>query len=751
MRRWRDGISAPGWAAAMAVGLVLVGLLFGYEPVGGDPDRIYRPIKEELVHALRAGRLPFWSDRFGLGVPLVAESHVGAFYPPNLPLYGLLGVSAGYRLAMWLHNIALAIAVYGYARWLGIGPWGGAVAALAFTFCGFQAIHSSHEWAYQTLPYLPLCLLLAERYAADGRLAWAAALALAWGVQLTLGHFQVQFWTGSLALFLGFWRIIADRRPAGRIAGLVLALAWGGAIAALQLAPSWELAQVVGQTRRSFAELAFYSYPPAHWAEAAIPRLFRGLRGGAEDPYWFVQQTTGFEACFYIGTIPLILAMVGLVGAARNRALRPWLVIISASFALATMPRWWPLGYAAVLRLPGLGYFRCPARYTALTSLGLALLAGSGFDRAVSGRRFGVGLALAILLGAAAFAWAIAWSLRPEFRSSLGDEGLPARLGLAALAWGLGLGALIAWKRGRIGPLGPFFLTTLELGLLYYGGTTQWGWSVPLPASSPILKRLAREPGVGRIGGELSDLPVRAGLTTATAYLGFPLPPPNRILLLAQERGNVASADAARLLRRYGVTHLVWGSPVSVPGGEVLFVGEDEALDRLAYKPTAMTGRRLWRVLRLAAPFPPARAARRAIVVADQAALLAGLVRDDDPETAWYLASDRPPEGTSSRTRSACVWSWDGRRAVVEHDGPCDLIIARTAYPGWSARIDGGPERPMVPADGGLQSVRLEGSGISRIELRYQPTALPLAAVVSLGATATALLVLVIAKVRRGA
>src|SRR5271156_5466123 len=79
---------APLLLALVVVGTVLGGLLVGYEPVGGDPDRLYRPLKSELARALAEGRLPFWSTRFGLGVPLVAESHVAAFYPLNVLLYG---------------------------------------------------------------------------------------------------------------------------------------------------------------------------------------------------------------------------------------------------------------------------------------------------------------------------------------------------------------------------------------------------------------------------------------------------------------------------------------------------------------------------------------------------------------------------------------------------------------------------------------------------------------------------------------
>src|SRR5947208_1744906 len=113
----RHRIPIPWLAATLIIGLALGGLLVGYEPVGGDPDRIFRPI------------------------------------------------------------------------------------------------HASHEWAYHTLPYLPLCLFLTHRYAATGRWGWLALLAVAWGSQITLGHFQVQMWTGGLVMLTGLWRILADRRP----------------------------------------------------------------------------------------------------------------------------------------------------------------------------------------------------------------------------------------------------------------------------------------------------------------------------------------------------------------------------------------------------------------------------------------------------------------------------------------------------------------------------------------------------------
>lgn len=762
--RWiAKGVAAPWFLAAVAVGLALGGLLVGYEPVGGVPDRISRPIKTELARALKVGELPYWSDRIGLGVPLVAESQVAAFYPPNQVFYRWLSVPTAYRLGMWLHYLACALATYAYARFLSLTPWGAALAAVSFTLCGFQAAHNGQEWAYHTVAYLPFVLLLAERFLARGHLGWLAALALAWAAQLTLGHFQVAAWTGILVLITGAYRVFSGRLPWWRGLALPVGLAWGAGAAVVQLGLTGELAQFAGFGSHSASALATGAFPPARWAELALPRFFAGLSadGGSAVSSWGLLGKSASEACFYIGTIPLILAFVGLAAAPRERSLGPWRLVICLSLALATLPVWagaifasrWPSFYEALLQVPGLGLFRAPGRYTVLASFGLALLAGRGLDRTTSSGRFRLGVGLAISFAVTATAWALWLAQSKTLSSVLLPDLFAGLMAQSGVAWVVSIAAIVAWRQGKVGAWVLLALATIELGSLYYQGETQWGWSNDnTAAASPALDVLGHEKGVGRVAGPLTNLPLSVGLTPAASDLGILAPAPNGWLQAATTHQPPSDPVTLRLLRRYGVTHGIWETPAS--GSETVWTGPDHTLDRLAERPAGVPEHARWLVVRYPGAFPPIRIALRTAVARDERALVERLSQLDSPDDSCVLQSDRPsdeqePEDfVRPRALEAKILAWDNNVGVVEHDGSCDLVFTRAFYPGWEMSINYRPWEPVFRCDGGLQAVRLPGETTAFVKVRYRPTNLFELMLASFVATTLALFVVAYSLVR---
>ena len=123
-------------------------------------------------------------------------------------------------------------------------------------------------------------------------------------------------------------------------------------------------------------------------------------------------------------------------------------------------------------------------------------------------------------------------------------------------------------------------------------------------------------------------------------------------------------------------------------------------------------------------PFPEVRVAVRSRTIADRRVLIDRLSRSDERDTAWFLAENLVPGRPDAQ--SARLVAWDGSTATVEHDGPCDLVLARSFDPGWQARIDEGPPRPVLPVHGGFQAVRLDGSGVHRVTLHYRTPRLAL-------------------------
>ena len=69
-------------------------------------------------------------------------------------------------------------------------------------------------------------------------------------------------WTNLVVILTGLWRWAVDRGAWKRAFGLLAATVLGIALAAVQLGPSWQFADLVGHTKRAAERAALLSLPP---------------------------------------------------------------------------------------------------------------------------------------------------------------------------------------------------------------------------------------------------------------------------------------------------------------------------------------------------------------------------------------------------------------------------------------------------------------------------------------------------------
>ena len=137
----------------------------------------------------------------------------------------------------------------------------------------------------------------------------------------------------------------------------------------------------------------------------------------------------------------------------------------------------------------------------------------------------------------------------------------------------------------------------------------------------------------------------------------------------------------------------------------------DPALDRVMASVPHLRGRGPWKLVRDPARFPRPGWLAACPRAKSWGKLYAELVNRQPPGRGLVPRRGRHARVAGSARSTARVQSWDGRTAIVEHDGSCILILRRTYYPGWSYRVDGGPEQPVLKVNGGLHGVPLTGPG----------------------------------------
>jgi hypothetical protein len=246
-------------------------------------------------------------------------------------------------------------------------------AAVVYAFSGFVGAHVEQINQLQGLAWLPLLFALYYRtLTGDEPLRDGLLLGMAWALQIFSGHTQTVFISGlGLAGFALAQAAAKGERglrlqSAGR-ALLILGCCFTISLllALPQLLPSLELLRLSTRSGGLHpGDVSAFSLPPDLLGRALLPSYDGQLFG---------------EYVGTIGVIGLGLALWAIVASPRADR-RKWIWLVLAALGLALALGNYNLLYLLLAKLPPFSLFRAPARFLALFTLGMAMLAGMGVE-----------------------------------------------------------------------------------------------------------------------------------------------------------------------------------------------------------------------------------------------------------------------------------------------------------------------------------------------------------------------------------
>jgi hypothetical protein len=268
------------------------------------------------------------------------------------------------------------------ARRLGIGPGGAVVAGVIFAFSP-PRFFRTWQLHLAVVQWIPFALASMHAYLDGGRRRdLRLALAFLALQVLSSGH-------GAVYAIVSMGGLLAWRALRGTPAAPLRLLRDAGLPGVLLLLPT------------------VFIYVPYRAAQNEMG-LKRSLENWAVTPGSFLAAPTHVQtfllslfhapglletasAYLFPGYIPLLLAAAAAVYAVLRREGAGWRPGSVAFYGVLALVAVWlsigpPLGlWPLVYWLPGLNFIRVPSRFTILAVLGLAVVAGAGFDRLTSG------------------------------------------------------------------------------------------------------------------------------------------------------------------------------------------------------------------------------------------------------------------------------------------------------------------------------------------------------------------------------
>lgn len=344
----------------------------------------FRDTPAELARQSGDVRIPGWDRHLGLGMPVHGNPQMALFYPPNWLCFAC-GTTGTISWLLVAHMFFAGLGTWALARSAQLSLvsclFAGSV-AVAAPYC-VAHLAEGHVAQIFAVAWVPWVLFSYERFlASDGRHWKSVSFCLA--MSFLAGHVQEPYY---LALLLSGSVVLAalTRMRKGEAGAGSLLAHWTVAgvvtiaLVAVDLIPVYLNSLGTGRGTRLPLEQAGAGLQVENLRQLINPFALGGPGegDGVETFYW--------TRLLYFGVVSLILAAVGMLVSFRRPFTRrvTFLVAVGFVFALGTMT---PLYEVCWRFVPMIGSFRIPSRVLFICSYGVAVLAAIGLDSLIAKR-----------------------------------------------------------------------------------------------------------------------------------------------------------------------------------------------------------------------------------------------------------------------------------------------------------------------------------------------------------------------------
>lgn len=277
-------------------------------PKLSDAVSIFYPLKSLSSEIVKSGDSPLWNPYMFGGYPLFTNPTLGLFFPTSI-FYLFLSGPVAWTLQTMSQPLLAAIFTYLLLRHLKLPKLASFFGGTVYGFGGFTILWMQWNSIATTSLFLPILILLEDKYMLDKKPRWGILLAIFFCLQLFAGYLPII----SLTLVcMAAWYLFFTKNI-GEGFKVAFYIFLGACLSAFFLLPLGELISISQRTSETLGtDVPFIL--PQNLVNLIAPDFF-----GNDATYNFWGQGDHMDSTIYVGIATIVLTLVALNKIFTNR------------------------------------------------------------------------------------------------------------------------------------------------------------------------------------------------------------------------------------------------------------------------------------------------------------------------------------------------------------------------------------------------------------------------------------------------